>query len=173
MNTDHVMVDLETADKTPTSAIVAIGAVVFQGPSAGVGFYQAVDLHSSKALGLTESAETMAWWAGQSEQARSVFTDPNRKPIIPALVDFATFMLALSDPKLWGNGSDFDNAILQVAYRLGRFPGVPWDFWNNRCYRTAMAGVRAHGRTGVHHNALDDASTQASRLLKYRPEMVR
>ena len=33
---------------------------------------------------------------------------------------------------LWGNGSDFDNAILANAYRaIGQ--QQPWKFWNNRC----------------------------------------
>ena len=169
---DHVMVDLETADNVATSAIVSIGALVFRGPSDGVCFYCAVDLTSSKALGLTESQDTMAWWARQAPEAQAVFTDPDRKPILVALAEFYGFVQDLQDPKIWGNGADFDNAILQTAYRLAGLH-APWTFWNNRCYRTAMAGVRTpKDRTGTYHNALDDAKTQADRLLQYRPGFI-
>lgn len=171
---DHVMVDLETADNVPTSAIVSIGALVFQGPNVGLCFYTAVDFLSSKNLGLTESKKTMDWWANQDPKAQAVFTDPKRKPVLVALADFYVFMQALSNPLLWGNGSDFDNAILHTAYRLAGMQPY-WDFWNNRCYRTAMAGIQLprESRVGVYHNALNDAQTQAERLLKYRPELVR
>ncbi len=44
----------------------------------------------------------------------------------------------------------------------------PWNFWNNRCYRTLK---NLHPkielvRTGVHHHALADAKTQALHLLE-------
>lgn len=170
---EHVMVDLETADNVPTSAIVSIGALVFQGPNRGAAFYTAVDLESSLRLGLTESRDTMSWWAKQCPDARAVFTDPDRLPVLTALSNFYDFISGLTCPRVWGNGADFDNAILQTAYRLaGRQP--PWDHWNSRCYRTAMACLRLPtSRVGTYHNALDDAKTQADHLLLHRPEMVR
>lgn len=169
---DHVMVDLETADNVPTAAVVSIGAVVFKGPSAGAQYYTAVDLPSSLALGLSTSDGTMGWWARQPPEAQAVFTDSARIPILLALQEFGAFIRGLSDPKVWGNGASFDNAILSNAYRRAGLE-LPWEFWNDRCYRTVMAGVRDRpSRVGVYHNALDDARTQAAHLLKHRPELI-
>jgi hypothetical protein len=67
--------------------------------------------------------------------------------------------------RLWGNGASFDNAILAHAYaRCGATP--PWKFWNDRCYRT-VAALTATPRQqgGTHHNALDDARSQAEHLI--------
>jgi len=68
---------------------------------------------------------------------------------------------------LWGNGSTFDNVILSNAYRA---IGVkqPWDFWNDRCYRT-LKSLYPHvklERSGVAHNALDDAKSQAMHAVR-------
>jgi len=174
MNDDHVMVDLETTHTVATAGILSIGAGVFKGPAAGKTFYTAVDYQSCKDLGLTESASTIAWWQRQSKEARQVFNDPSAVPIQEALRQFSNFIYTLSEPKVWGNGANFDNAILENAYSLcGR--EAPWKFYNNRCYRTAMAGLRFDdsNRTGAHHHALHDALTQAERLLKHRPELIR
>lgn len=171
MNADHVMIDLETGDTASTAAIVSIGAVVFAGPHAGPTFYQAVDITSSSAAGLTISDGTMAWWAKQSEQARAVFTDPDRLPLTAALGELAAF-LGLPDVRIWGNGASFDNAILANAYNRIGAP-LPWKFWNDRCYRTVAAGIQARReQMGTHHNALDDAISQAEHLLQHAPGAI-
>lgn len=42
----------------------------------------------------------------------------------------------------------------------------PWAFWNDRCYRTLKARSELKiARTGTHHNALDDAKSQALHLI--------
>lgn len=172
MKYDHVMLDLETGDNVASAAIAAIGAVAFAGPSAGAYFYTAVDLDSSAALGLTTSVDTMAWWSRQSPEAQAVFCDPQRRHVADALREFAAFMQGLSTPRVWGNGASFDNAIMSYAYRQAGL-ALPWKFWNDRCYRTAMAGViEKPVRTGTYHNALDDARTQATHLLAHRPEAL-
>lgn len=172
MKNDHIMVDLETADSSPTSAIVAIGAVVFKGPSTGACFYSAVDLPSSLALGLTLSQKTMQWWSRQAPEASAVFSDPSRIPVDTALRRFGAYVRSLEKPKVWGNGAAFDNAVLANAYNRSGLP-LPWDFRNDRCYRTVMAGVREKPNSvGTYHNALDDANTQAQHLMRHRPELV-
>lgn len=172
MTPDHVMVDLETADNVPTAAIVAIGAVVFRGPHAGLQFYRAVDLHSCLAAKLTMSNDTMAWWGKQSPEARAVFADPQRVPVLAALQEFYHFMNELNEVRVWGNGASFDNAILSNAYRAVGVP-LPWKFWNDRCYRTVAAGMlQKRQQQGTYHNALDDAISQADHLIRYAPEAV-
>lgn len=169
---DHVMVDLETADNVPTAAIVSIGAVVFAGPYAGATLYRAVDLQSSVSAGLTTSVDTLEWWGKQSTEARAVFTDPRRVPLAEALDVFAAFLRPTQDVRVWGNGASFDNAILQTAYRLAGLD-LPWKFWNDRCYRTAAARIQQRrAQQGTHHNALDDAISQADHLTTYAPEAI-
>jgi exodeoxyribonuclease VIII len=71
--------------------------------------------------------------------------------------------------KVWGNGSDFDNKLLSTAYeKIGWKHLIPWNFRNNRCYRTVKnlyPSVKMK-RSGDHHNALDDAKSQANHLLE-------
>lgn len=165
------MVDLETGDNCPTAAIVSIGAVVFSPSGVGRSFYRAVDINTSVGIGLTVSADTMAWWGRQSAEAREVFTDPARAPVQRALDEFAAFLSDLPDVKVWGNGASFDNAILQVAYRLCGLP-LPWKFWNDRCYRTASADLPRRTQSGTHHNALDDAVSQANHLIAFAPHRI-
>jgi len=168
---NHVMVDLETADNVPTAAIVSIGAVIFKGPRAGDTFYTPVDLASSMAAGLTVSGDTMLWWAKQSPLARAVFDDPARVSLREALQRFSRF--ATKGDKVWGNGASFDNAVLSNAYRALGLP-LPWDFWDDRCYRTISALIpQKRQQSGTHHNALDDAISQATHLTTYGKEFIR
>lgn len=86
-----------------------------------------------------------------------------------ALAAFADWLASEHGPdvKVWGNGADFDNVILGSAYRrLGK--SIPWAFYNSRCYRTVKSlqpGCRIE-RAGTHHNALDDAKSQALHLMR-------
>ena len=63
------------------------------------------------------------------------------------------------------------NIILSEAYqRIGT--SAPWPFWKDRCYRTMKnmhPGVQME-RAGTHHNALDDAKTQALHLMRINDE---
>jgi len=68
--------------------------------------------------------------------------------------------------RVWGNGAAFDNVILASAYRQANIT-QPWLFWNDRCYRTvkALSPAVTMQRNGTHHNALDDAESQARHLI--------
>jgi exodeoxyribonuclease VIII len=73
--------------------------------------------------------------------------------------------------RVWGNGANFDNALVAAAYRANKMD-LPWDYWNDRCYRTiaAMFMKTRVDRVGTGHHALDDAKTQALRLLKMQED---
>lgn len=162
----NVMVDLETLDNKPTSVIVSIGAVKFAGTISEDTFYRVVDIQSCIDAGLTISGDTIAWWMGQSEQARAVFKAKG-EPLAKVLEDFAAWLP--KDTKLWGNGAAFDNTILSNAYEV---LGIkqPWAFWNDRCFRTvASFSPSKKVNSGVAHNALDDARSQAEHLIKIAP----
>lgn len=175
-----IMVDLETLDTRPSSIILSIGAckVNWGGDFEPThDFYRIISVESCKEVGLTESASTRAFWNGQPEEARKVFTDPNVS-LLQGLSDFANYLrtFGVSKVKLWGNGSDFDNVILTHAYdKLGL--NAPWRFYNNRCFRTVRKTfshlIEEPDRTGTHHNALDDAKFQARILGRLGPHLVR
>ncbi len=167
----HVMLDLETLDNGPTSAIVAIGAVMFD--RAGVDvltpFYSPVCAQSSIDAGLTIAGRTINWWMHQSDAARAIFAD-GAPHLADVLTDFASWLP--DDCKLWGNGAGFDNAVLCNAYRAIGHP-QPWKFYNDRCYRTAVAGVTVEReQLGTRHNALDDAFNQAEHLIAWAPQFI-
>jgi hypothetical protein len=165
----HVMLDLETMGTRPQSPVVAIGAVLFDPRSDAIGetFYQLICLQSCEDVGLEIRADTVLWWLKQGDGARGQLVNPSldRQPIKTALMDFSLWL-----PKgavVWGNGADFDNVILSSAYTAcGQ--KTPWDYWNNRCYRTVknLKPSIELVREGVHHNALDDAISQAKHLQK-------
>ena len=166
------MLDLETLDTSPTSAIISIGAVEFDRTTCfkDKGFYKVVDLQSSFDCGLTISASTIAWWMKQSDAAREVFRQPGNH-IGNVLFKFSQWLPI--DSKIWGNGADFDNAIMQNVYRKTQAK-QPWKFWDNRCYRTIAAKYPHIPRVqqGTHHNALDDAISQAEHLIQIEPTAI-
>ena len=170
---DHVMIDLETLDNKPTSAIVSIGAVKFDPKFGKLGdtFYRVVEIESALKFG-TASGSTIKWWMKQSDAARDVFnmtTLENVSDLPTALRDFSDWLARTGqdfDYKVWGNGASFDNTILRHAYEQTGIP-APWQFWNDRCYRTFKGmwpQIKMTKRTGTHHNALDDAISQADHL---------
>lgn len=167
MRATDIMLDLETLDTRSTGVILAIGAVAFTKDGITSEFYRTVDAQSAIDLGLTVSGGTFKWWMAQSGAARKALFEDN-VTIQSALYEFSDWVEedTEGDPKVWGNGSDFDNAMLAHAYsKLGH--ETPWKFWNNRCYRTACQMLNDYNRKqqGVHHNALDDARSQANHLI--------
>jgi len=166
----NVMIDLETMGKNADAAIIAIGAVEFDIQSAAVGerFYTIVDLESSVNMGGVIDPSTVLWWMQQSDAARAEFTRGGEH-ITVALYQFSKWMMdraEKSDVKVWGNGADFDNVILSSAFMRNKTTR-PWEFWNNRCYRTvkAMYPQVKILINGTHHNAVDDAENQAWHLI--------
>lgn len=166
---NNVMVDLETMGNGPSAAIVAIGAVEFDPDSGELGreFYREIGLENSAAKGGVIDASTVLWWMQQSDLARAAVYDGQGIDLMPVLFQFADWLRECGpDVKVWGNGSPFDNVILRSAYGAIHMP-PPWKHWNDRCYRT-LKNLRPSiklERSGTHHNALDDAITQAKHAV--------
>jgi hypothetical protein len=161
-----VMLDLETLGNRPGSVILAIGAVRFGAGRLGEEFYTRVDPQSCIDAGLQMDVSTVMWWMQQSDEARAEVCREGI-PLPQALGKFTAWLLSLQESDVWGNGASFDNTVLVAAYRACRME-LPWPFWRDRCYRTAKAlhpHVRLQ-RSGTHHNALDDAKTQALHLME-------
>jgi len=163
----NIMVDLETMGKGSMAAIIAIGAVKFNSKGLGQEFYAIVNLESSVKNGMVIEPDTVMWWMKQSDEARSEFAK-GTETLFSALQGFAKFVGDRHSVKVWGNGASFDNVILDNAYQLNNLD-TPWMFWNNMCYRTIknlLGGSIKMERTGDHHNALDDAKSQAEHLIR-------
>ncbi len=166
----NIMLDLETMGTSPNAAIVAIGAVKFDPDTGELGdkFYMRVSLRSSTRYGGVIDADTVYWWLGQSEEARNELTKAGGEPLDFATKEFLTFAGLDKNLCLWGNGSDFDNAILASAYLSVGWNKPFWNPFNNRCYRTVknlFPDIKLE-RTGTHHNSLDDAISQAEHLCR-------
>lgn len=169
------MVDLETLGRGPGCKLLSLGAVVFSPSGLGSEFYLEVQLERQGSL--TADDETVAWWQTQDPAVRDrLFSSHEGKPYLAAALDqFSAWLESAAEVdhkgslqvRVWGNGADFDNAILQVAY-AAMSSRAPWPFWHNRCYRTlkALAPVIRFERQGSHHNALDDAKSQAAHAIK-------
>jgi exodeoxyribonuclease VIII len=181
------MMDLETLSPRSNAAMLAIGAVKFDPTTGELGqeFYAMIDIEHM--LGVPHVASlfhvdmnTLKWWMGQSEEARKCFH--GKAKIDEVLVEFGRFCIDMPNStandyvevqerikgvRMWGNGADFDNVILNHAYNVAERL-APWKFWNNRCYRTikSLYPQLKLERIGTHHNALDDAKSQAAHLCK-------
>lgn len=161
------MLDLETMGNGSSAAIIAIGAVAFDGDTVMSRFYREVSLASSMNHGGIVDGSTIIWWLKQSESARKAFEDNDNAMSLPAaLSDFSIWFSEVNGDQVWGNGAMFDNAILGNAYKANHL-NIPWKFWNDMCYRTvkSMNQQIKLERVGIHHNALDDAESQAIHLI--------
>lgn len=177
MKANHIMLDLETLDTGPRSVVTSIGAVVFRPDEAVLGdtFYVELtdDLLAQQKLGRTINGDTVKWWMQQDPAAKKIFANPGmpgvRVNTVLGLDMFRKFVLEHeSVDGMWGNGADFDNIILGSLYEDYGLR-KPWSYGNNRCFRTYKnhPGVpHKYERTGTHHNALDDAITQAKHLQR-------
>ena len=168
---DDFMLDLEAMGTCSDAAIVSIGAVAFDTHTGELGptFYRPISLQSSMDAGGKLDAGTVIWWMQQSDGARGAIHGGG--PSLGfALNEFSLWLRSQAleqDTRLWGNSAAFDNVILANAYRRAHMP-VPWPHWNDRCYRTMKALNKSItiDRTGTHHNALDDAISQARHLVE-------
>lgn len=170
---EHVMIDLETLGRRAGCSILSIGAVAFdpQTKQLGAEFYVVVNRLGCFNFGLHEDPETVKWWEDQSNESKKILNevDSGGENLRDALNKFTEYLsqFELKKVKVWGNGADFDNAILTNCYAaIGS--SQPWDFWNNRCYRT-LKSLRPQiklTRQGIYHNALDDAKSQAAHAIQ-------
>lgn len=178
----EIMLDLECTDSKRTAAIVSIGAIYFdiKEQKLGLPFYCEISIQGIKQqleAGRTLSLDTMVWWLAQSAGARNVWMKNGHEKfeIVTALHHFSKYCkFATERPRVWGNGVDYDNVVLRDCYEMFNIK-TPWHFRDNRCYRTiknlfnkAHTGLE---REGSHHNAFDDAKTQAVHLMKMLKDM--
>lgn len=168
MKPQHIRLDLETLGTTPGSTILSIGAVRFSVEDGITDkFYTTIKRSSCKLFELKEDLHTLDWWGQQTEEARlAAFKEERSLP--DALHGFNEFTQAgwTTPVRLWGNGAEFDNALLGKAYELADIR-QPWKYSGSRCYRTVKSLFPDVwvDHVGTAHNALDDAEYQANHLI--------
>ena len=172
---DHVMIDLETLGTLPGSVILSIGAVLFDPTKPveeclGREFYCVVGRANSELRGLTVDQSTLDWWKKQSPEARQVLADAEDPEKYDLLADSLEMLSQFLTPnmKVWSNGANFDQPLLDVAYsKIGQ--PIPWKYYNSRCHRTLLglhpAAKSLAPKNTCAHNALEDAKTQAKHLV--------
>lgn len=159
------MIDIETLGKTPDSVILSIGAAFFDLETGKVGetFYQPIFEDSQPFRSVSRS--TIDWWNEQSDEARKVFFDENRKPLVDALLSLRKFMKTKNNV-VWAQGPQFDIMILENAFDEESM-NYPWEFWKIRDSRTVIqlaSQYKFYGAKKGSHGALDDALTQIQNL---------
>lgn len=170
----HIMIDLETMGTNSNAPIVSIGAIIFEPETGALGadFEIVVNLNSSAYYGEID-ASTVQFWLQQSPEARAIFAkDLPKCTLKDALHEFNAWLADIGDKDelcLWGNGKDFDNVILNNAFKACRIR-PNFAHWNDLDVRTIVKmgrdilGINPKEdlvREGVHHSALDDATFQA------------
>lgn len=170
----HIMIDFETLSTNPNAAVISLGAVAFTKDGlTGEEFYVNVDGEDCKRLGLHVSESTLQWWAQQSQEAKAAL-ETDKKTLLEALTAFSHWVKAVGGTHVYGNGADFDNPILKSCYEAIQ-ADIPFKPFNGRCYRTLKSIDKVPSmskRQGTHHNALDDAKSQAIHLLEIRAYML-
>lgn len=179
------VLDLETGAKTPDAHIYSIGVSVIDVENLCI----AADLYyriDDNQPGRVKDASTLGFWLKQAEQSPDAFDelfcnafDDKPLPLKNALVALTEWLVSFGDPKsmhLMGNGSEFDNVILDHAINKAGLKN-PIPYWNNQSLRTiklvhrllngdmASNALEQMPFEGRKHHALDDAQHEAKQLL--------
>lgn len=166
-----MMVDIETLGDVPDSAILSIGACIFDEKEVfPQTFYVNVDRYNCLILGLKATDSTVNWWKQQSAEAQAALLDP--KPILlrEALSGLAVWYNSVGANNVWSHGSSFDLVVLDQAFRrIGK--RAPWHFRQFRDTRTLIGLMseteqieeweKAAAKYPLKHHALEDAKRQA------------
>ena len=141
-NVTDIVIDIETLSLKNTAVILSIGAAAITESSEPAGlFYERIDTDSCLDKGMTIDADTLAWWLKQSSPFMNIYGGTD---IVDALCNLFAWMTELgydcSTVNIWGNGPEFDNAIItNAAYRLlpkSVVNDMLWDYRRNQSVRT-------------------------------------
>lgn len=167
---NKVMIDLETLDTQATAAIVSIGAVrVDPDGVQPETFYRAVIWDAAPLRSVSRRC-LAEFWLKQPAEVQAALGDTGAVHLRVALQDLARFIhdggKHLDGGEIWAGPATFDIAILEHAYNQMELP-VPWAHYETRCFSTLRKALPhiIWERSGLAHNALDDARSQALHLV--------
>ncbi len=164
-----VMIDIETMGRPPNGALCSVGLVRFNRHTGEMGrdVHLAIKLDTAVKVGMKLDPSTVMWWAMQEADAGRALTrgaDDIRLQL-GTLRQYFT-----QHDTVWAKPRNFDLVILRSAYNLLNM-ACPFKEEQESCMskliKTAKKKhdfVTSVERSGTHHNALDDAITQAEQL---------
>ena len=161
------MIDLETLDKKPTSVIVSVGICAFDIDGIHDKKYFILDCEEQMEKGRTISFDTLEWWFRQSKEVTdAAFNQPDKLPIKKFLEQLGYFCAKNNIKKMYAQGTDFDLPMIRDLHDQYNHE-LPYDYWLARDTRTVYEFMKSEKppRTGVHHNAMDDAIYQAQCVI--------
>lgn len=165
---NNVMVDLETLGTDSNAAILSIGAVAFsESGEIGDNFQVNIQIDSCLKSGLSISGATLDWWLKQKPEVLRQAIE-HAVPLNHALLAFSDWCKIREIKYFWGNSPVFDLVLLASGYKSVGAP-VPWDYWNERCYRTVMAlypKCKTY-KPKVAHNPISDCEAQILNLSAF------
>lgn len=164
------MIDLETLALTSDAVVVSVGACCCDLEKSTFDivseYYSAVyvnETQSRRALDIS----TVNFWLKQSEEARAVFVDPNKKTVYEAVQDIIADMVDFKPTTVWSKGVDFDIPIIEHVLKQMGWP-VPWTYKQRMCYRTVAeihkSVMQPIALPQFKHHALRDAKYQLLHL---------
>lgn len=171
----HAMLDFETLDITPSAVVMSVGLVTFDPfgndtvetlrSNPNNNLYLNLKFQDQIRAGRTISESTLRWWFGEDlgDARKALSKDPVSTPEALQYID--NFFLKHDVKYTWGNGSDFDNAILDDLFRsFDRITRISYK--NKRCARTIFGmSKKSYKPTGfVEHDAIEDCYFQILRL---------
>lgn len=158
----EMMVDIETLSTDARAVIVSIGAVAFDKDDIKRKFFLTADIDGQIRRGRLICGETLKWWFLQNEKVQEQITSGGGD-IKNALTALSLFYKTSGCTKIWANGVNFDVTILENAMKQFGVE-IPWYYKDVIDFRTfkALSKCKVEPlRVGAHHNALDDAISQA------------
>lgn len=168
---NSLMIDIETLNNGGNSVITSLAAVAFNSETGKIGpeFMVDIDIQNSLNLGFEVNASTILWWMQQSDEARNLLVEGQKKALKVefALYEFTSFVQSLKPQSLrvFGNGAKFDLGILSEAYYKIR-KGIPWKHTMERDVRTIVEFAPEiktkwlENFQGIKHNPIDDCKCQ-------------
>lgn len=173
-NVEHVVIDIETLSTKKDALILSIGAVAMEDNGFFCGkFYMPINMQSCIDRNFSVDADTLKWWMGQDKKARNILVkeQENANDIDSALMAFTNWCSGIKEKSTklhwWGNGSEFDIALLESAFTRCGFSSFPWKHWEVMSMRVIsymneylMLDVTRE-EPDIKHNALSDAEAEA------------
>jgi hypothetical protein len=167
------MIDIETLATDPDAVIVSIAAVKFdpfddyrqKGVTVGdlPGFNMLIDIDSQPDRKISDS--TLNWWSQQDPVVQeSIFGESHPRHTLTEGLEALHKFIWNSGGRVWAQGTHFDIAILEHAYRsINR--AYPWQYWQAMDVRTVMNLYRVPMPPAT-HDAMEDCFRQIIGLQK-------
>ena len=167
-----MFLDIETLGTKVTSQVLSIGVVVGDLSTGEVLDRIQINLSVAEQSNRTVDAATVHFWHEVRFANQKVWylnTKNSITDLVSGLNQLDDFMLKWSGSSVWGNGPEFDQAIVKHLYeQYGKT--IPWEFRDNQSVRTMVLLGRLIGidpkydtalsRNLLKHVAVDDAELE-------------